>query len=629
MQTKTNLLAAGMALATVVTGFAQSLSTVQFASASYSVNEGAGSVIVTVQRIGEPGLGAYVEYATHDESAENGTDYIEQNGYLWFNGDTNLTITIPIVDDAVAESDETFSITLFNPDPFNTELGSVTNAIVTVLDDDRRVEFSPATYTVDEAAGLAVITVKGKSYPGQGFSVDYFTSGCSATAGMDYVPQSGTLNFAAGETEKRIVISILEDALVEGDETVNLSLSHPVGVPLGPQSNAVLVIRDNDQANALDVELTPQRVGIWSPPRDGVSHVAVAGNYAYVMGADGLQVLDVSNPVSPRLVGQAAGGSGDLAILCDRAYAAAGWDGMAVFDISQPQNPQRVSAFATALPTTAVAVQGNRAYLTFRFCDFGSCEAGLDIVDISALANPKRLGTISMPNAGNGVSDVAVSGGYAYVANDYGGLIVIDVGNPSDPRVVQGRAWDVCWRIVVVGHYAYVLGYDSSRDNNFGVLDISDPANPLPLAACKTSIGVPVDLSVIEGAACVAGAGGLELFDIRDPANPRRATLYPTDGGVLDLAVSGSLAFVAETTGLEIIDLNPLAFLPASIKRLADGDVTVTLTTRLGQSYTLQASTNLVDWETLETLTASDTRLNFIDTNAPSFSRRFYRAVAQ
>jgi len=93
------------------------------------------------------------------------------------------------------------------------------------------------------------------------------------------------------------------------------------------------------------------------------------------------------------------------------------------------------------------------------------------------------------------------------------------------------------------------------------------------------------------------------------------------------VAVRGDQAFLAESTGLEIIDLNPLGFRPGAIARLVDGRVQFTLNTRSGRSYTVQASTNLVDWVPLGTLTATDTKLMFTDTNARGVRRRFYRAI--
>ena len=52
------------------------------------------------------------------------------------------------------------------------------------------------------------------------------TSGAGlATPGVDYETRTGTLTFAAGETEKTVEFVVLDDDLVEGGETVQLSLS--------------------------------------------------------------------------------------------------------------------------------------------------------------------------------------------------------------------------------------------------------------------------------------------------------------------------------------------------------------------------------------------------------------------
>ena len=63
-------------------------------------------------------------------------------------------------------------------------------------------------------------------------SVRYATSDDTATAGTDYVAQSGALRFAPGEASKTVRVPVLNDAHDEGPETLTLSLSHPFGAML-------------------------------------------------------------------------------------------------------------------------------------------------------------------------------------------------------------------------------------------------------------------------------------------------------------------------------------------------------------------------------------------------------------
>ena len=60
-------------------------------------------------------------------------------------------------------------------------------------------------------------------------TVDYATSDGTAAAGADYTATSGTLAFAAGETEKTVSVPVLDDDHDEGSETLKLTLSNATG----------------------------------------------------------------------------------------------------------------------------------------------------------------------------------------------------------------------------------------------------------------------------------------------------------------------------------------------------------------------------------------------------------------
>ena len=68
----------------------------------------------------------------------------------------------------------------------------------------------------------------------------------AAYARCDYATTVGTLTFAPHETQQTFTISLIDDAYLEGKETLQLRLSNPQGGTLGTQSTVTLTIIDND-----------------------------------------------------------------------------------------------------------------------------------------------------------------------------------------------------------------------------------------------------------------------------------------------------------------------------------------------------------------------------------------------
>ncbi|MFO0966214.1 MAG: Calx-beta domain-containing protein [Gemmataceae bacterium] len=74
------------------------------------------------------------------------------------------------------------------------------------------LQFNAASYTVNENAGTATITVSRSGGSAGSVAVNYATSNGTAGAGSDYTAASGTLTFADGETTKTFTVSITNDA---------------------------------------------------------------------------------------------------------------------------------------------------------------------------------------------------------------------------------------------------------------------------------------------------------------------------------------------------------------------------------------------------------------------------------
>ena len=226
--------------------------TVRFGSATYDVNENAGPKTINVTLSAPSGKTVTVNYATSDGTATVGDDYTAASDTLTFNpGVINRTFNVPIINDTVDEPDETVNLTLSTP--VNAGLGTPNPATLTIVDDDVPVvDFSSKTYSVDEGAGTATITVTLDIAAWQQVTVKYTTIDGTAVEPGDYTAISGTLTFAPGDRNKTFNVTINEDTLDEPNETVTLDLFDPTNATIGPNNPATLTIEDNDALPTVD-----------------------------------------------------------------------------------------------------------------------------------------------------------------------------------------------------------------------------------------------------------------------------------------------------------------------------------------------------------------------------------------
>ncbi|RLC60419.1 MAG: hypothetical protein DRI01_10200 [Chloroflexi bacterium] len=111
---------------------------VGFSAANYSVGEAEGTTTITITLDAASSLTVTVDYATSDNTALAGSDYLTASGVLTFTpGVASQTFTVSILDDTLEESDETITLTLSNPT--NGTLRIPESATLTILDDDNYI----------------------------------------------------------------------------------------------------------------------------------------------------------------------------------------------------------------------------------------------------------------------------------------------------------------------------------------------------------------------------------------------------------------------------------------------------------------------------------------------------------
>lgn len=220
---------------------------ISFTNATYSILESGTNLVVTVIRVNANSGDVAVNFATADQTAVAGQDYTSTSGILTFlNGETEKTITIPILDNQFVQSDRTFLVNLFNPTG-GAQLTEPSSIVATIVDNDAGLRFSTDLYQVFENGVQATITVLRTNYTNSAVSVDYTTQDGTGIAGTNYTATSGTLLFTNGETVKTFTVGITDDSQLTGDHTVLLKLQNAQGnaAIINPGA-ATLNISDDD-----------------------------------------------------------------------------------------------------------------------------------------------------------------------------------------------------------------------------------------------------------------------------------------------------------------------------------------------------------------------------------------------
>lgn len=361
---------------------------VRFSAPTLDVAEGAGALTVAVERVQGDSSEISVDYASSNTTALAGSDFSPVTGTLQFsNGQRRAEIVVPILQDAADEPAEVFSLHLFNPQGGG-GLAAPTRLDVTISDDDGpgEVNFSAASYLETESGGLASITVNRRFGTNGIVTVNYRTVAGTASNGLDYTDVAGTLIFPDGVALQTFEVPLLDDQLIEGSETVFLLLELPGGgVSLGPLSNAVLTLLDDEAPRASFPFYEGFESGIlsnyWTIQSTGSGRILATTNSAYE--ATRALVMDSTSGLALNEAVLTIDLSGQTSVML-RCWAR---------DFGDPPNALP-ETFTGSSPADGVAMSSDG--LTWhRILDWGGNGAAASytgrVVDIAAVASARGL----------------------------------------------------------------------------------------------------------------------------------------------------------------------------------------------------------------------------------------------
>ena len=211
--------------------------------ADANATEGDEEITFTVRLNVASSLAVTVDWTTADGTATQGADYAETTGTLRFDAlETEQTVTVPLLDDALDENDETFTVALSNPSNATLDDAGATG---TIADNDDTPALTIADVEAAEGDREITFAVTLGAVSGLEVTVDWTTADGTAIADADYVAAEGHLTFAPGQTEAILAVAVFNDALDEGAETFTIALSNPSNATLDDGTATGTIIDDD------------------------------------------------------------------------------------------------------------------------------------------------------------------------------------------------------------------------------------------------------------------------------------------------------------------------------------------------------------------------------------------------
>lgn len=239
-----------------------------------------GSLTVTVSVFGDAGA----------------ADFVSPPSTITFPaGSGSIMLTLAAADDAAFEPVEGYTLKLLPGAGYHAS--EATNEIRGDVTDNEpapggTLAFASAAYTATEGAGnTGIITLTRTGGSSGAVSVLMIASNGTAVSGADYMPSSIVVNWADGDSApKQVVIPLVNDGVIEVDETVNLTLTQPTGQSALGLAAAVLTIGDDEpptfelSPSTLTVTEGLQSSAVFTVTRQGGNAATVSINYATTAG---------------------------------------------------------------------------------------------------------------------------------------------------------------------------------------------------------------------------------------------------------------------------------------------------------------------------------------------------------
>jgi hypothetical protein len=196
---------------------------------------------------------------------------------------------------------------------------------------------------------------------------------------------------------------------------------------------AATLLDGNPSNNFLKRQLTFNPEG----KLNGASNITIAGHYAYITADRGLMIVDINDPVNPKIVSEITGLKKPRAVQIQFRYAfVLDEEGMKVVDVTEPDKAKLVEGAMIPIE------DAHNLYLARTYAYVAAGKNGLAIVDIEKPTQPKLDQVYNAEGKMNDTHDVKLgmtaNSLFAYVADGRNGLHVVQLLSPEGNPTIYG-----------------------------------------------------------------------------------------------------------------------------------------------------------------------------------------------
>jgi hypothetical protein len=209
-----------------------------------------------------------------------------------------------------------------------------------------------------------------------------------------------------------------------------------------------------------------KRAMTWNPGGllKGARHIVVAGHYAYITTPKGLEIVDLDDPLKPKLLASIPLNDARASAVQFRYVYVTTAEGLRVVDITN-MKPR-------LLPAVVAFKDSRRVYLARSYAYVAAGSEGLAIVDIEKADKPRLYELFTANGQINDAQDVIVGSTnaslFAYVADGVNGLKVLQLTSPESQLGFYGFSPEpkpelIAWRKTESRALALSKGLDRDR----------------------------------------------------------------------------------------------------------------------------------------------------------------------